>query len=62
MNHVNRRNLLKYTSVGALAATMTPTSLLANNKTFQPLPYTPRATHVLNRISFGINTESYDQF
>lgn len=62
MNHVNRRSFLQYSTVGAFAATMNPTLLLANNTPTKSLPYTPLATHILNRISFGINSESYDEF
>lgn len=62
MNQVNRRDFLQYSAAGAFAATMTPTSLLANKTNTNSLPYTSLATHVLNRISFGINSESYNQF
>jgi len=62
MNQFNRRKFLKYSSLatGALSMTMTPSQLLAQNlqKLDDALPYTSKETHLLNRISFGINQES----
>ena len=65
MNQLNRRKFLKYSSLatGALSMTMNPSKLLAQNihKLNEALPYTSLETHLLNRISFGINQESMNQ-
>ncbi|MCF6318995.1 MAG: DUF1800 domain-containing protein [Proteobacteria bacterium] len=60
MNQLNRRSFIKQTSAvgaGALALTLMPTKLLANNDSSQKLPYSPLSTHIINRTSFGLNTE-----
>lgn len=66
MNQLNRRKFLKYSSLvttGALSLTLTPSKLLAQNlqNLEELLPYTSLETHLLNRISFGINQESMNQ-
>ncbi len=60
MNQLNRRDFIKKTtavSAGALALTLMPTQLLANNDSIQKLPSSPLSTHLINRTSFGINKE-----
>ncbi len=66
MNNLNRRNFLKYSSIattGVLSLTMTPSQLWAQNtqNINELLPYTNLETHLLNRISFGINQASMSQ-
>ncbi len=60
MNQLNRRNFIKQTSAvgaGALALSLMPTQLLANNDAIQKLPYSSLSTHIINRTSFGLNAE-----
>ena len=59
MNQVNRREFLKNSSavgIGALTLTTVPGRLFANvTDVSQSLPLASLQTHLLNRISFGIN-------
>ncbi len=68
MNAINRRQFIQYStaaSATALALTMTPTKLMADIGTLNNgLPYVSTRTHLLNRTSFGVNTElkaKYDE-
>jgi hypothetical protein len=66
MNNLNRRKFIKDSSVvglGALTLNMLPSQLFANdNQLLGKLPYAPLQSHLLNRSSFGINSELIDKY